>query len=322
MGDLDKIPDQQGVNHDEVAIAYGSRTGELMLAVLNYSGPSSAAPLYVTQTTVPATTFDAPIHEVSVAIGDFDGDGQNEIAVATVRAGIVIRFFRYVHKLRTDTPTLSLVSSIDEGGASGISSISLAAGNFYGSINNQAQLILAWSYRLGDPPYVEMKAAFFMYDVDKNLVPRYAGGFLLFSQAFENVVPSDLTVGRIKAVAGLFRYDPSNGFDLYRRELAVAFNEPHPLSDDAAAKLDIGLFQVSNGQIEPLNQTIELDDYGVGPKFDFTAGGLTVDARLNSPLWSLAVRPVAKPHSDGGLPEKPRYHFYHCARRKRQRGFE
>ena len=297
VGDLDKIPDQQGVNHDEVAIAYGSKTGELKLAVLNYSGPSSAAPLYVTQMTVPATTFDAPIHGVSVAIGDFDGDGQNEIAVATQRAGIVIRLFRYVHKLRTDTPALSLVSSIEESGASGISSISLAAGNFYGSINSQAQLILAWSYRYGDPPYIEMKGALFVYDVDKNLVPRYAGGTLVFSQAFENVAPSALTVGRIKAVAGLFRYDPSNGFDLYRRELAVAFNPPHPLSDDAAAKLDIGLFQIPNlsRQIEPLNQTIELDDYGVGPKFDFTAGGLTVDARLNSPLWSLAIVQLRSP---------------------------
>ncbi len=39
VGDLDKIPDQQGVNHDEVAIAYGSRTGELMLAVLKLLGP-------------------------------------------------------------------------------------------------------------------------------------------------------------------------------------------------------------------------------------------------------------------------------------------
>ena len=193
VGDLPKIPHREGVNHDEVAIAYGSKTGELKLAVLNYSGPSSAAPLYVTQMTVPATTFDAPIHGVSVAIGDFDGDGQNEIAVATQRAGIVIRLFRYVHKLRTDTPALSLVSSIEESGAGGISSISLAAGNFYGSINSQAQLILAWSYRYGDPPYIEMKGALFVYDVDNHLVVRYAGGTLVFSQAFERTSPPPLS---------------------------------------------------------------------------------------------------------------------------------
>ena len=137
VGDLDKIPDANGANHDEVVVAYAidlppdSPNGPygVNLAVLNYTtSTGSTQPLYQTLITVPGLYLDAnsgSSRVISVAIGDFDGDGQNEIALATAVKKYVtengvttsdtveLSLFRYVHNSLTDTPSLKLVSSTD-----------------------------------------------------------------------------------------------------------------------------------------------------------------------------------------------------------------
>ena len=126
VGDLDKIPDASGANHDEVAVAYATAAGSpVNLAVLNYTSVDSdgSQPQFVTQIPVPATgpllkyrlRFSPASNLLSLAIGDFDGDGQNEIALAYMLPAtfndsdafsLQVAIFRYKHERLTDTPCI------------------------------------------------------------------------------------------------------------------------------------------------------------------------------------------------------------------------
>jgi len=170
VGDLDQIPDANGLNHDEVVVAYATGTGptySIQLKVLNYTktNTNGSDPLYVTGavasnqlflTNSPGSNAALTGERFAVAIGDFDGDGQNEIALATVNDGvdrpgvIALSIFRYRHALLTDTPSLvevthtlfgPLLSDIRIKPQNFLPAISLAAGNFTGK--NRAKLVVA-----------------------------------------------------------------------------------------------------------------------------------------------------------------------------------
>lgn len=57
-GDLDKIPDANGANHDELVVAYAGKNGEVNVVVLNYTDPQAigSRPKYVTQAVAPFKT--------------------------------------------------------------------------------------------------------------------------------------------------------------------------------------------------------------------------------------------------------------------------
>ena len=235
--------------------------------------------------TVPGLSLDAnsgSSRVISVAIGDFDGDGQNEIALATAVKKYVtengvttsdtveLSLFRYVHNSLTDTPSLKLVSSTDLLVPSAIPpSISLVAGNFTGSTNNRAQLILADAFVDG---YNDRFFALTLINLDSSLIPApidFLHDYYVLEQQ-TNPPPVDADP-QIKAVAGLFRYDPTNGFDLYRRQIAVAYDLPVVTQyQGTGSKLEIQLFQVSSDapsdttSITPLfdGQRLELLDSG------------------------------------------------------------
>ena len=104
---------------------------------------------------------------------------------------------------------------------------------------------------------------------------------------------SNLTGSKVIALSGLFEYDPGQGFDLYRRELALVISQSAPLSNDSNAKLFIRAYQVSSDlrSITSMfdGQDLQLPDAGVGMKFDATTGGMAVGSNINTPLWSLAI---------------------------------
>ncbi len=76
-GDLDRAVDATGSYHDEAALVYRRASGIPTLTVLDY-----ADPLY--RVTASSTVLSLPNLDtvVGLAVGDFDGDGLNEIAVA------------------------------------------------------------------------------------------------------------------------------------------------------------------------------------------------------------------------------------------------
>ena len=99
-GDLDKVTDEVGNFHDEVVVAYASPPDAnnqlaINLAVLDYTyheANISAAPLYITtrqleiginSNSISANIYGGKLYSIEsilkVAIGDLDGDGQNEM---------------------------------------------------------------------------------------------------------------------------------------------------------------------------------------------------------------------------------------------------
>ncbi len=156
-GDLDRLPDANYQYHDEVVVAYvdGDPLGDsqdVNLSVLNYGDSSSSDPvetraigsvkLNLLKTAGP--TFDeacdlCPLladNQVSVSIGDFDGDGYNEIALAYIVDGthLVVDLFRY----RTSASGDSSLELISSGGSDTKlvevfnNSVSAAVGSFLG----------------------------------------------------------------------------------------------------------------------------------------------------------------------------------------------
>src|SRR5208282_2745807 len=88
-----------------------------------------------------------------------------------------------------------------------------------------------------------------------------------------------------------FRYDPPNGFDLYRRELAVINNQPQPISARGTI-IKIQEYQVASdlNSISTITGLASFQLPGlVGAKFAVSAGGLKVNQNINTPLWSLAM---------------------------------
>ena len=302
VGDLDKVADKNGVNHDEVVLAYaqGAPPGSLQvnLAVLNYTSTqpiNASQPLFVTQVLSPYP-IDKPLdHQAhtqiselfSVAIGDFDGDGQNEIALATLGPGsssqINLSIFRYVHKLLTDTPSLVLVSSQEFGflANDSVPTISLVAGDFAGT-HKKAELALA--LETYEPDDQAVFNDLYVIDVE----PTAADPTKLIATVKGHtgelpgigIAPNEPT--RIKALAGLFYYDPEHGFDLYRREIAVVSASQNSLD------VTFALLTIDNDDWD-FQLSASTQNGNSSTSFTVTAGALSPSPSIDSPVWQIAI---------------------------------
>lgn len=312
-GDLDQVPDAQGINHDEVAVAWASKASadeaslDVDLAVLNYTSEKplvTVLPNVLQAEFAPQTQF--PDQLFALAMGDFAGDGQTELALAAITGQgqrLQLQIYRYSRTSLASAPVLTRISNttFDFSDVLGTNiaympTISLVAGDFKGD-GKKDELLLALNARflpIGITPW--SRNFLQVIELDANLKPSLRAQALAGMQKLEG--PTNQT--RIKAVAGLFVFDPGRGFGLYSRQVALAYNDRRPANDPLAPQqLNIKTFLISPDlrEISPL-ATLSLDNKWVDGSFDLVAGGFAVNGRTNNPTWSLAVSQLVelRPH--------------------------
>ena len=331
VGDLDKIPDANGANHDEVVVAYAENNGAVNVAVLNYTATNAngSNPLYVTQALAPFTVNFHPapyfagqgagfkVSELlAVAIGDFDGDGQNELVLATLdpvqQDQLNMSIFRYVHPTLSAPPQLQLVKTqsfpdVASNGRLLVPTISLAAGDFLGT-GKRAELVLGtrtWEYSSDWNIDYRMQTLSF----DDNLNPTITEDGVLDRRDLiidGSVAQDAIPPLRILCLPGLLIPDVIH--NLYRRAIVVVWNDSTSAGDDT---LNIATFFVNDtlGVDQQYGQQLQIANQGVYASFAATVGAFGVNGNIASPLWSLAVETVQSPAAGAAQNEAKVYLF-------------
>src|SRR5262249_39722320 len=100
-GDLDRVVDEDGNYHDEIAIGsevFDGTRAQVALSVFDYAKNPGQATVNATVIGLPGGAFTYPFNishlngaknlfypgAINVAVGDFDGDGVNEVAVVAL----------------------------------------------------------------------------------------------------------------------------------------------------------------------------------------------------------------------------------------------
>ncbi|MCS5715644.1 LPXTG cell wall anchor domain-containing protein [Herbiconiux sp. CPCC 205716] len=147
VGDLDRAVDADGNYHDEAALAYVDENHVLNLAIVDYNAPGGFA-------VTPVAEFaDGPVGvntengyasgSIGVEVGDFDGNGADEIAVMSQGVGafgaVTISFVSYESPGSADVLANTASPSLfADGGASYMAGLfDTAAGDFDGGGRSQ-----------------------------------------------------------------------------------------------------------------------------------------------------------------------------------------
>jgi hypothetical protein len=306
VADQDKVQDQAGHNHDEVVVAYASPAGNNQLAVnvavLDYTASTADAtkqPVAVITATA-SNLIDADINAglsqvlltdnlLSVAIGDFDGNGLNEIVVVYVQNNTtaIIAAFRYTRTgqnraLQQVTALSEAVSSYGPTNAY-VGSISAAAGDFNG--DDIDELVVAYGDWFVTGPAGFAVPYFRTYQSDKNLnLTREdeTPNPLLFNFQLGNVE----AYPRVGVLAGLFQFNPTAGFDIGRRQIALGVNGADGSLNVQTYSISTDL-QTATGLITTTTQIA-----GGGARWSLAAGKFRGNADPEEVIWDLAYMAV------------------------------
>ncbi len=251
MGDLNRMLDGNGFFHDEVAIAWMSlESGQYVphLAVLDYTDPAIVSPppspadashpaavttaeaqARLSQTSLTGGSVYVNDNVLSLAVGDFDGDGRKEIALAVIESSteIFVEIFRYSND-GAGNRSLTAVSSIvvaPPGDQRFTATVDLAAANLDGDPAGQDELLLGHVYRdtstgTSHQVYLRVFQADPSLTVSQINITTASGGTLPVSAAKHRP--------KVQLVPGLFDYDPPRGHDFNSRQVAVVYNYFEP----------------------------------------------------------------------------------------------
>ena len=260
-GDLDGVLDPRGFPKDEVVVAHRAADGTLQVAVLDYNaapgvvvetGPGVALPQIGTAAAGPGS--------LGVGVGDFDADGQNEIAVLWQGGGCPaapasstappclsaphLSVLRYTNTGRTRSvavlqPDAALPAADGAGSAVRRMGFQTAVDDFDG----QGRDLLAVSYLTTAPALAVLG---FARGDSTFTVDRWgfsAGAFAdqTYCPASGSGCPAVADGTPPQLAAGLFWYDEPSGHGLGRRQLAqlAAHNGSTGAGDVALQVFDV-----------------------------------------------------------------------------------
>ncbi len=297
-GDLDRVPDGQGNNHDEVVAAYASGLGgdhiRYYISVINYSSGQPVittsdpiidrAPIFTYEPASGAGKMLPSSNIIGVTIGDFDGDGNNEIALAALSQTHTLLLYTY--RYRTDANNNHTLSQLNSyyynfSGDPLVGSIAVRAGDFTGKGYDD----LAIAYAKWDKQVFAAGLDLIHYESNFRPSTKLAQHWIQGTVS-NNQWPS-FQRPRLELAAGQFLLNAQNVFG--RRQVALAVNDATTgsirvhcvrMADDLQSLAEFGSYQAK--------PSIE----GNGPPgqaFSLAAGGFMGYADNNQPLSSLAL---------------------------------
>ncbi len=303
VGDLDKVADSAGNNHDEVVIAYSAATendsGAVNLTVLNYTSAQNIhEPVCIANATTsigvdPLWQIDVVDTILDVSVADFDNDGMNEIAVTHLQDAthFVVTTFRYTFDGNSCTLTqqFATVTTETETELSAIGSIQTDVGDMDG--DDVTDLVIVRAVKDSTSPTNYVVAYFYGGVSNLNL-----------QQKAESAVgaTAQTTRTRVQVATGLFKFDPPNGYDFSRRQVLVGY------AFDSQS-VDVQAFEwvgTDNPQVEPIGELGYFTEVYVNSSWSIATGAFKGVLAPDDPRWSAAFYAM---NTD---PDKPIASYY------------
>ncbi len=325
VGDVDGQPADDSDYRDEAVVAWahadasdGATDGKLQVAVavLDFGRASESAPGTITATTaVAAPGLDAgaiaagtiaPVdNALAVTLGDFDGDGVQEIAVAYFSSptALTVQVFQYSLDLDGHTILRSLVSAGSTtvtlpAGTTWNQSLSLATGDFNGDrATGRDELALATSERTGTSQNIRLHL--FSMSCADGAACSSSPALTITKHPTVTQLGDTISDGgmprRVQIASGLF--DMSSG-NIRHRQLGVAYTVTEGSGRGGRlrlASMDAALGVTLGTPVSTLLVNSE--------QFWLAAGGFKGNRSSSDPLWSLAW--------SGWQPSDYVYMFFH-----------